>query len=351
MTVNADVDGYAASQKLKKLDKMSFDQRQKFTAERKRKKKERLAILAKIETLKDKVCEECKVRAGREANGYHCDCPASVEMRDLGRRLAGDPEKSGPKRPMAMEDLFSHINADNITWEIYLDMKDEKIDDRVIMRALRWSSDRFYTWKKAKGEIAKKAKKTVKPKPAPKKRGRPKTDYVKGAPIKELTVDKYLAHKKDKRSDSWVKEKYGIANTSFARWKRLNELAVVRKTQEVTTVSIDEKEGVIMQKGEDATEESLKAENELLKDANNKQRDILQRLQQKLADAESALGQQAKQVDQEEYSKLVADFTDLEEENDRLKRMLERLKHTETMNVMLMEQRVYLQEQLDEVMV
>ena len=195
---------------------------------------------------------------------------------------------------------------------------------------------------------------------------------------KTLTVEIYKGLKKQKVIDARIMEKYGFNTVNFTKWKHDNGLIVKsanRKPQQAVQSTIEDKGDECMSEGQSAVEvdykakyEALKVEKELLKSAHVEltnnfdafqemhrdvvgvQNDTLQRMQQELADVQSTLGQQSRQVDQEEYLKLVVDFTDLEEENDRLKRMLERLKNTERMNLWMMEQYVGLYEQVDEVM-
>ena len=198
---------------------------------------------------------------------------------------------------------------------------------------------------------------------------------------KTLTVEIYKGLKKQKVIDARIMEKYGFNTVNFTKWKHDNGLIVKsanRKPQQAVQSTIEDKGDECMSEGQSAVEvdykamyEKKKRECENLRSVVGRKNDEVKRLtdlraelEEKLAastqtftatDAQQEIFKLAQENErlknyESDYRNLEIDYRNLHTENERLKRMLDRLKHTETMNVMLMEQRVHLQEQLDEVM-
>ena len=345
MTV--DIEGYKAEQKLKQIGRMTITEQNKRRAELKRKKKERLAITEKIDLLQNELCDECRDRPSRGSLDNQCGCPAATQVRELGKRLGWEETKIGRPKGEKIEPNFDLVNEDNFTLEVYKEMKKVKVTDRDIMAKLGWYTMKLHEWKREHGLVAK--HKQHKPKP-----GRNKKEV--SPTINGMAIEEYEAYKEDKRSDAWICGLHGIPTSNLVRWKRAHGLSCARKPQQAAQTTIEDKGDECMGKEQNAVEVDYKEKYEKLQQGYDAmvlskdetiqaQYDTLQKMQQDLADAQSAVG-----VEQHEYLKLVSDYKSLENENDRLKRMLDRLKHTETMNVMLMEQRVYLQRQMDEVM-
>ena len=187
----------------------------------------------------------------------------------------------------------------------------------------------------------------------------------------QLTLETYKKLKENKISDSAIMEKFGMNNNVFYEWKKENDLIAKRKPIDVPAEETKE-ERVTLKNSTDQIKEELKTCKELLEGANNANtitRNELEALQEKyskllternsLFDDSGSKGLAIKEQQEEierltnlktDYISLERDYRLLERRNKELNRWMDRLKHTETINLMIMEQYVNLNKQIEEVL-
>lgn len=179
---------------------------------------------------------------------------------------------------------------------------------------------------------------------------------------KQLTVEKYEVMKSNGVTDAKNVSLYGIDLNKLNKWKRDNNLIGkhnAKSTQQATQKPKGEKAMNDKEKMNVAPSIDFKAKYEEAEKQHAEQTTHLEKLiaelkaeLEKPKDEDISLQYELERLKnyERDYRNLEVDYRNLHTENERLQTMLDRLKHTETMNVMLMEQRVYLQRQIDEVM-
>ncbi|MDN4609143.1 hypothetical protein [Sporosarcina highlanderae] len=354
MTINY-ADDYAAEKLLRALSKTD---KEKLRANRKRKQKERLAIMARLDVLEEQRFDKCNKQ---DVNTIQCDCSAAQAIRTLGERLLklsdGKPERIIKKTPNVKGTL---------TVDEYNAMKAKGMIDKDIMKKIRWSTVRFYDWKKEMGL-------TTRPSTVPER------ESHDGKPLKGMTLADYQARKNKKHSDALIAADLRIGSHRLQQWKRDNGLTKPLQDAEQPK---ENKEGKSMSNAQNASTIDYKAKYKSVKSKfetavkdfgsyQDKHReeigrkdDEITRLENKVAELEESLVASdavseitALQVEnnrlknyEADYRNLEIDYRNLNSENERLKRMLSRLKNTERMNLWMMEQYVGLHKQVDEVM-
>lgn len=367
MSVEIDVEGYAAEQRFKELRRIPPEH---LRADRKKQKQERLAILAKIDEYENQLCDKCKDKP----NSYKCNCPASKAIQELGKQLGFEGEKVGRKRERPDEE-FVPVVWKSLKLKDYESMKAKDMTDKDIWKKIGWNSQKLNDWKRENG-LSKTYKK--------KKRGRPEKEP--SSEIKGLTVKAYVAYKADSRSDAWISNKYDIPTSTLTRWKRANGVSAstrpqqavqqpkgekmmndVVKKKEVSQVGYKEKYEELklkydsskadvkflkgeMRVGAERWESTLNERDAKIKEleaqlASNSSSDDLQNEIYSLTAENNRLKNYER-----DYRNLEVDYLNERTENERLRTMLDRLKHTAQINVWLMEQHVGFHKQLDEVM-
>lgn len=236
-------DDYKAEKHLRKLAGMSMQEQDKLRKERKHKQKERLAIIARMDELEKELCEDCRKSIKRSAEEMQCSCAAAKGLRHLGERLLklseGEPERILKKNNDVKESL---------TVEEYEALKNKGMNDKEIMKEIRWSTVRFYEWKKANG-LTERAP-TV-----------PTRTSLKGKPLNSMTIEDYHAYKTDKLSDTKISEKIGVANHVLQQWKKDNELT---KSHDAAQQPAKPKEDKSMSNEQKATPIDYKAKYEAM---------------------------------------------------------------------------------------
>ena len=371
-------DDYKAEKHLRKLAGMSQAEQDKLRKERKHKQKERLAIIARMDELEKELCEDCRKSIKRSAEEMQCSCAAAKGLRHLGERLLklseGEPERILKKNNDVKESLS--VNE-------YNTMKLKGASDREIMKEIRWSTVRFYEWKKANG-LTERAP-TV-----------PTRTSLKGKPLNSMTIADYQAYKTDKLSDTKIAEKIGVAHHVLQQWKRDNDLtkshdAAHRPTkpkedksmsneQKASTVDYKTKYEAMKLKFNSAAKDysGLKMKSleyrkriEELEDQNDrmrlhinglnmvseKQSNRIDELEESLSQSEqvSIVTEQQEEIwklaqENERLKKYEADYRNLERDYQTLHRQHQRLKQSAELVVPLMRQHISFVEQLDEVM-
>lgn len=205
---------------------------------------------------------------------------------------------------------------------------------------------------------------------------------------KKLTPEKYMDLKADGQSDAKIMKAYGFHVNKFNAWKHehnligkhgpVNSQRFVQQPKGENTMN-DTKESqnaptdvykvkyeamkeqnikhVEESKSVQTTIDNLKREVDKLTARNSELEESLAASTQTFTatDAQEEIWKLSQEIErlkkyESDYRNLEVDFRNLHTENERMKRMLDRLKHTERMNLWMMEQYVGLHKQVDEVL-
>lgn len=108
-------------------------------------KRERRRLLHQIDLWEPKRCRSCFEGSSYMNKAQMCSCEAAVEIRKLGERYEAIATQTRTERK---ERLLQQATVDGLNWQLYVRLKDEEVDDRVIAKRLNWSRVRIWEWKK-----------------------------------------------------------------------------------------------------------------------------------------------------------------------------------------------------------
>lgn len=190
---------------------------------------------------------------------------------------------------------------------------------------------------------------------------------MKEKPEHTLTVEKYKESKGKGLKDAAIMSEFNMTINQMSYWKKKNDLVGIaipdgkgqKKSNKGTSeVGVNENtttDVVINYQGElnDALQKIKELESELARKSISSQDQIERnsQLMDQFANAQKLEREAVEEliIYQRDYRKLEVDYRNQSTELDRFKKMLERLKHTEQINVWLMEQHVGMVKQADEV--
>lgn len=199
-----------------------------------------------------------------------------------------------------------------------------------------------------------------------------KRKAAKSAPA--LTVEVYQDLKAKKLSDAKIMKQYNLNNVSFYEWKHANGLVKTSKPVEDTPVTsqqatqepetakpMNDTKTVGQAKYDDLWTKYKTLElkyNAAVQDLDDAKAELIEESNLRAAiqsestdELQSALHENKRLKNYEkDYRNLEIDYRNLNTENERLKRMLGRLKNTERMNLWMMEHYVDMHKQVDEVL-
>lgn len=259
--------------------------RKKAKENRKRVKQIRQAILQEIDRQETLKCVECSTVLHKGVSN-RCECPASLEIKRLGAKLETLKKDIERGDYAVLAKPFEGITRDTLTVDIYKRMKAKQLSDTAILKIIGWHTVGLTKWKHANGLIP--------------------TDPTKVEPVKV-------------------------------------------EVAEVETVEVVPKYTSMLDDGchTEADIEPILDYETILENERANHREDIAKAQFMLHKKDAELSR-LRPIEQD-YRKLEVDYLNAERELKRLNVMLDRLKHTEQINLWLMEQKVEFHKQLNEV--
>ncbi|KAA0965848.1 hypothetical protein FQ087_06160 [Sporosarcina sp. ANT_H38] len=117
---------------------MSDHERFKLRKQRERERQIRLQVYAEIDRLEKISCDNCRgfLKITASAEDFKCKCAAAVEIRKLTKTLS-----------------FERRIPNEMTIEIYHQLKEQKLSDSQIAENADWSLSKFNKWKRENGLV------------------------------------------------------------------------------------------------------------------------------------------------------------------------------------------------------